>query len=1207
MGLRSPIVQLIISVLALFALTLFAPTTPLQAEPAMPTAGGIFRVGLSNEDNNQSDIGLTLREALLLARGGTGPQGLNRGLDIGETLSVSGCHMGVDGGSNKAVIISGCGAGVVDTIRFSTTEMFHVYEIHSSLPAINDTQPTIIDGTGSSVTPIIDLSPNQMTQGLTVNSSNNVIKGIIIRSNRCNNGIHCPALYGLGLNGDNNLVANVAIYNIQGSGIFIEGEDNEIDNVRIGVPPGNINLCPPIGVGAHGGVTGNGIYFSTGGQNNTVKNSVIGCNGYGDHAPGIYVNSGNGGTVIGPNNQIGTRGSVSAAVLSNSGGGIVLKEPETVTIISNTIGFNGDHGIKLINSSYNTIAGNLIRSNVGDGIFLTSLSNHNQIGGPTALRSYGGNKIVRNGGNGITLASLAGFPTFSPAENRLIGNWIGTQTVVEAAGNEGSGIVLIGAQKNLIGDPTGAPNIIGGNEGYGIWLKESATENKIANNFVGTNGFTPLPNAHSGLLLETGAHHNLIGGAEPTAKNVIGYNGEAGVLLRGAEVTANTLLNNTIGRNGLDGVLLLDGAHGNNVGGAGLFSGLINQIFENKRTGVQMGSGAHHNFIGGNSIYENGSGGVLFWNTNTQHNTLKGSKIYSNQGGYGDGIAQGDGANNSWSQIKSYDNAGLGIDINVTTSNNQLDGPHPTITAIAATDSSVTVTGNATPSNGQTSQVTVELYRVADDPSGYGEGQIYVASGATDADGQFSISFDGVAGCFTVFQTVTTAGGKTSSEFGPNACKGTPQTITFAEIPAQLVGNPPIPVNPTASSGLPVSLVAEGPCQVAQGMVTISGEGLCLLTAQQAGDATYAPAPEKIVQFEIAKKPQTITWDFDETANAKFVNNTPFALAATASSGLPVSYVAQGGCTVNGNLVTLTGDPGSCTLTAQQAGDDEYLPAPAVEKSIQVSKHDQTLTFAPLPDQPTTAPAFALSASASSGLAVSFQAGGVCSVDGNLVTLSGQSGLCTITAYQPGNGAFNAAPEVTWSFKVIDPVKQGQTITFEVPADQVFGNGAFSLSATASSGLPVSFLSLTPNICTVAGNLVTLLTPGLCTIEAQQTGDSVFNAAASVARSFVVADPAKQNQTISFAVIGDQLLGAAPFAVQATASSGLPVTVVSKTPTVCSISGAMITLVASGSCTLVATQPGDAGFNLAAPITRTFLVQAANPATPLVFLPLISR
>jgi hypothetical protein len=69
----------------------------------------------------------------------------------------------------------------------------------------------------------------------------------------------------------------------------------------------------------------------------------------------------------------------------------------------------------------------------------------------------------------------------------------------------------------------------------------------------------------------------------------------------------------------------------------------------------------------------------------------------------------------------------------------------------------------------------------------------------------------------------------------------------------------------------------------------------------------------------------------------------------------------------------------------------------------------------------------------------------------------------------------------------------------------------------------------------------------------------------------------------------------------------LPVTVVSKTPTVCSISGAMITLVASGSCTLVATQPGDAGFNLAAPITRTFLVQAANPATPLVFLPLISR
>ncbi|HMN29010.1 MAG TPA: hypothetical protein PKE45_12735, partial [Caldilineaceae bacterium] len=286
-------------------LALLAPAKPVYANPDTPSAGGTFVVGLSNEDNNQADIGLTLREALLLARGGTGPNGLNRGLDIGETLGVSGCHMGIDGGSGKAVILDGCGEGVVDTIKFSTYGGYDVFEVHATLPAISDSAPTIIDGTGASLTPIIDLSANQMTQGLTVNSSNNIIKGIIVRGGRCNNGVYCPALYGLGLNGDNNMVSNLSIRNIQGSGIFIEGEGNIIDGVGVGVPAGNLAICPPFLPGFNSGVAGDGIYFSTGAKNNTVRNSRIGCNGSAEHGDGIHITSGNQGTVIGPNNRIG--------------------------------------------------------------------------------------------------------------------------------------------------------------------------------------------------------------------------------------------------------------------------------------------------------------------------------------------------------------------------------------------------------------------------------------------------------------------------------------------------------------------------------------------------------------------------------------------------------------------------------------------------------------------------------------------------------------------------------------------------------------------------------------------------------------------------------------------------------------------------------------------------------------------------------------
>jgi subtilisin family serine protease len=61
------------------------------------------------------------------------------------------------------------------------------------------------------------------------------------------------------------------------------------------------------------------------------------------------------------------------------------------------------------------------------------------------------------------------------------------------------------------------------------------------------------------------------------------------------------------------------------------------------------------------------------------------------------------------------------------------------------------------------------------------------------------------------------------------------------------------------------------------------------------------------------------------------IDDPDFALGATASSTLPVSYSASGGCTVTGNVVDITG-PGTCTITASQAGLDAYSIAPDAPK-----------------------------------------------------------------------------------------------------------------------------------------------------------------------------------------------------------------------------------------------------------------------------------
>jgi hypothetical protein len=82
--------------------------------------------------------------------------------------------------------------------------------------------------------------------------------------------------------------------------------------------------------------------------------------------------------------------------------------------------------------------------------------------------------------------------------------------------------------------------------------------------------------------------------------------------------------------------------------------------------------------------------------------------------------------------------------------------------------------------------------------------------------------------------------------------------------------------------------------------------------------------------------------------------------------------------------------------------------------------------------------------------------------------------------------------------------RTSQTITFNALSDKAFGTAPFAVGATASSGLLVSFSSLTASICTVSGNMVSLVASGTCTIRASQAGDTTYTAAPNVDQSFSV-------------------------------------------------------------------------------------------------------
>ena len=150
------------------------------------------------------------------------------------------------------------------------------------------------------------------------------------------------------------------------------------------------------------------------------------------------------------------------------------------------------------------------------------------------------------------------------------------------------------------------------------------------------------------------------------------------------------------------------------------------------------------------------------------------------------------------------------------------------------------------------------------------------------------------------------------------------------------------------------------------------------------------------------------------------------------------------------------------------------------------------------------------------------------------------------------------------------------------------------MTATASSGLPVSFTSTTPTICTVSGTTASLLAAGTCTFQANQAGSAVYAAAPTVTQSFTV-NP--QAQIVTFASIPTQIANS-NLALTATASSGLPVSFTSSTPAICTVSGSTASLLALGTCTIQANQAGDGVIYAAAPmVSQSFMVEYANPLT----------
>jgi alpha-tubulin suppressor-like RCC1 family protein len=279
------------------------------------------------------------------------------------------------------------------------------------------------------------------------------------------------------------------------------------------------------------------------------------------------------------------------------------------------------------------------------------------------------------------------------------------------------------------------------------------------------------------------------------------------------------------------------------------------------------------------------------------------------------------------------------------------------------------------------------------------------------------------------------------------------------------------------------------------------------ITGAYVGDTNRTGSTSAALTQTINKATNVIT--FPALANRALGTAAPVP-AATASSGLAVTYASTTAavCTVTAPGVITLVSVGTCSITASQAGNANFLAATPVAQAFSVTKAANTVTFPALVNATFSSAAPVPAATASSGLAVTYASttASVCTATAAGVITLVSVGTCTITASQAGNANFLAATPVVRSFSV---TQGANVITFPALANTAFGNIPPVPAATASSGLAVTFASTTTAVCTAtSAGVITLVSVGTCSITASQAGSGNFVAATSVVRAFSVTQAA---------------------------------------------------------------------------------------------------
>ena len=414
------------------------------------------------------------------------------------------------------------------------------------------------------------------------------------------------------------------------------------------------------------------------------------------------------------------------------------------------------------------------------------------------------------------------------------------------------------------------------------------------------------------------------------------------------------------------------------------------------------------------------------------------------------------------------------------------------------------------------------------------------------------------------------------------------------------------------------------------GALTATGFPDCLVTATKAADSNYNSATSNSVTVAFLKAPQAAL-----VASAT-PNPTVFAPAGTVPVTVPAAGLPGGGsgtglvtfavdpssvalCSVNASTgVVTTLKAGTCTVVATRAEDTNYEAAsddvvividPAAQAPLTVSINESSVEW----KNPGVLMASVPSTGAGSGSgigAISYRSlsTAVCSVNPTtgLIILPAVPviGDCLVMATKAADEQYKLALSETAAVSI---TKADQGILTATANEETLGFGETGTISTPEhgdgSGTGVGAVTYLVTDATKANCSVNLatgsITPkaiGSCEVYATKAADDLYSAQVS---NVLEIEIVKGDQEITFSPV-NRLLSAGKFNAGGVSSLSTVIpTYVSSTPATCTVAGVVITPLAVGSCTIVASAAGTALYNAAVDVTKTFQITSTKSSQTL--------